>query len=74
MSQWIEIEFIPEEFEGLVWVATLSSAEPILCETWVGSKNKKRHFDRYALQQVYCGFLDDVTHFHEMITTRPLGK
>jgi len=75
MSQWIEVEHMPDEFEGLVWVATLSSAEPVLCETWASSYSKKRFFAKCEFNSDgYTDFVEDVTHFHELITPRPLGK
>ena len=44
MSQWIEVEHMPDEFEGIIWVATLSNAEPVLCETWISRVDKGRGF------------------------------
>lgn len=74
MSQWIEVEHMPDEFEGIIWVATPSSVEPVLCETWMGDSSRKRRFTKYEFDNYNSIFINDVTHCHDLIVPRPLGK
>jgi len=78
MSQWIEVEEIGDEFEGLLWLMTKSSPDVILGKTWLRGHDRKT---RVFADHNWSGwdyepenYYEDVTHFHELIVPRPLGK